>query len=135
MKNILTIIMITFCFHGHGQKQVVSAYNANKAGKYADAATYIDEAITVEKAALKEKTVALPRRDLPQHCERHSPCSRISPMRCGRPKTRTSRRVNWILKETMTEKSSPVWALSKQPLPTKASMIIPAKFTIKPREI
>ena len=40
----------------HGQKQVVSAYNANKAGKYADAATYIDEAITVEKAALKEKT-------------------------------------------------------------------------------
>ena len=48
--------MITFAFMAHGQKQVVSAYNANKAGKYADAATYIDEAITVEKAALKEKT-------------------------------------------------------------------------------
>jgi tetratricopeptide (TPR) repeat protein len=56
MKNILAIIMMTSAFMAYGQKQVVSAYNANKAGKYADAATYIDEAITVEKAAVKEKT-------------------------------------------------------------------------------
>jgi tetratricopeptide (TPR) repeat protein len=56
MKNILALIMITSACFAYGQKQVVSAYNANKAGKYADAAAYIDEAITVEKAAVKEKT-------------------------------------------------------------------------------
>lgn len=39
-----------------GQKQVVSAFNANKTGDFASAANYIDEAITIEKAALKDKT-------------------------------------------------------------------------------
>jgi len=56
MKNILALLMIASTCLTYGQKQVVSAYNANKAGKYADAASYIDEAITVEKAAVKEKT-------------------------------------------------------------------------------
>jgi hypothetical protein len=56
MKNIFFLVFMISAFTAYGQKQVVSAYNANKAGKYADAATYIDEAITVEKAMAKEKT-------------------------------------------------------------------------------
>ena len=56
MKNFFVLVLLISTVTSYGQKQVVSAYNANKAGKYADAATYIDEAITVEKAMVKEKT-------------------------------------------------------------------------------
>ena len=38
------------------QKEVVSAYNANKDGDFRTAATYIEQAILVEKSAVKDKT-------------------------------------------------------------------------------
>ena len=56
MKQLLTISFIAVTFIAAAQKQVVSAYNANKSGDYKSAAGYIEEAITIEKAAVKEKT-------------------------------------------------------------------------------
>lgn len=56
MKNIFAIAFIAAASVAVAQKQVVSAYNANKSGDYKAAAGYIDEAITLEKAAIKDKT-------------------------------------------------------------------------------
>ena len=56
MKHLLTCGFIALSSVMFGQKQVVSAYNANKSGDFSAAAGYIDEAITFEKAAIKEKT-------------------------------------------------------------------------------
>jgi tetratricopeptide (TPR) repeat protein len=56
MKNVFTILFTLVAGVVLGQKQVVSAFNANKSGDFSAAATYIDEAITIEKAALKDKT-------------------------------------------------------------------------------
>lgn len=56
MKNIFAIVFIAAASVALAQKQVVSAYNANKSGEYKAAAGYIEEAITIEKAALKDKT-------------------------------------------------------------------------------
>ena len=56
MKNILAIAFIAAAGVAVAQKQVVSAYNANKSGDYKAAAGYIEEAITIEKAAIKDKT-------------------------------------------------------------------------------
>jgi tetratricopeptide (TPR) repeat protein len=56
MKNIFAIVFIAAASVAVAQKQVVSAYNANKSGDYKAAAGYIEEAITIEKAALKDKT-------------------------------------------------------------------------------
>ena len=56
MKNIFAIVFIAAAGVAVAQKQVVSAYNANKSGDYKAAAGYIEEAITIEKAAEKEKT-------------------------------------------------------------------------------
>ena len=56
MKNIFAIVFIAAASVAVAQKQVVSAYNANKSGDYEAAAGYIEEAITIEKAALKDKT-------------------------------------------------------------------------------
>ncbi|HBP45789.1 MAG TPA: hypothetical protein DD635_07780 [Flavobacteriales bacterium] len=56
MKNIFAIVFIAAASVAVAQKQVVSAYNANKSGDYRSAAVYIEEAITIEKAALKDKT-------------------------------------------------------------------------------
>ena len=56
MKQLLTISFIAVTFIAAAQKQVVSAYNANKSGDYKSAAGYIEEAIGVEKAAIKDKT-------------------------------------------------------------------------------
>ena len=56
MKQLLTISFIAVTFIAAAQKQVVSAFNANKSGDYKSAAGYIEEAITIEKAAVKEKT-------------------------------------------------------------------------------
>ncbi|MEZ7817576.1 MAG: tetratricopeptide repeat protein [Flavobacteriales bacterium] len=39
-----------------GQKEVVSAYNANKDGDYRAASTYIEQAILIEKSNTKDKT-------------------------------------------------------------------------------
>lgn len=43
-------------FQGLAQKEVVSAYNANKEGDYATAASYIEQAIENPKANVKNKT-------------------------------------------------------------------------------
>ena len=56
MKNVITLLFLLSAGSMLGQKQVVSAFNANKTGDFASAASYIDEAITIEKAALKDKT-------------------------------------------------------------------------------
>ncbi len=56
MKDIFAIVFIAAASVAVAQKQVVSAYNANKSGDYRSAAVYIEEAITIEKAALKDKT-------------------------------------------------------------------------------
>ena len=56
MKNIFAIAFIAAASVAVAQKQVVSAYNANKSGDYKAAAGYIEEAITLEKAAIKDKT-------------------------------------------------------------------------------
>ena len=50
------IIGCLFAFSVMGQKEVVSAYNANKDGDYRAAATYIEQAILVEKSKTKDKT-------------------------------------------------------------------------------
>ena len=56
MKNIFAKMFIAAASVAVAQKQVESAYNANKSGDYRSAAVYIEEAITIEKAALKDKT-------------------------------------------------------------------------------
>jgi len=56
MKHFLMIIGCLFTLSIMGQKEVVSAYNANKDGDYRAASTYIEQAIIVEKSNTKEKT-------------------------------------------------------------------------------
>jgi tetratricopeptide (TPR) repeat protein len=56
MKHFLMIIGCLFAFSVMGQKEVVSAYNANKDGDYRAASTYIEQAILVEKSKTKDKT-------------------------------------------------------------------------------
>ena len=56
MKNAITFLFLLTAGAAFGQKQVVSAFNANKSGDFSSAAAYIDEAITIEKAAVKDKT-------------------------------------------------------------------------------
>lgn len=56
MKQFLTICMTLVAFTAFGQKEVVSAYNANKSGNYPEAVTYIEQALLNEKAVAKEKT-------------------------------------------------------------------------------
>ena len=56
MKQLLLAIGILLSATAFGQKEVVSAYNANKDGDFRAAATFIEQAILVEKAAIKEKT-------------------------------------------------------------------------------
>jgi len=55
MKQFLLIAGCLFSLFALGQKEVVSAYNANKDGDYREAATYIEQAILIENAAAKEK--------------------------------------------------------------------------------
>ena len=56
MKQLFLVLGLLITATAFGQKEVVSAYNANKDGDYRAAATYIEQAILVEKSALKEKT-------------------------------------------------------------------------------
>jgi tetratricopeptide (TPR) repeat protein len=56
MKHFLMIIGCLFAFSVMGQKEVVSAYNANKDGDYRAASTYIEQAILIDKSNTKEKT-------------------------------------------------------------------------------
>jgi len=56
MKHFIAVAFAAIASISLGQKQVVSAYNANKSGDYSAAANYIEEAITIEKAAIKDKT-------------------------------------------------------------------------------
>ncbi len=56
MKQLTLVLGLLISATTFGQKEVVSAYNANKDGDYRAAATYIEQAILVEKAAIKEKT-------------------------------------------------------------------------------
>jgi len=56
MKHFIAVAFAAIATISLGQKQVVSAYNANKSGDYSAAAGYIEEAITIEKAAIKDKT-------------------------------------------------------------------------------
>ena len=55
MKQFLLIAGCLFSLVALGQKEVVSAYNANKEGDYREAATYIEQAILIDKAAVKDK--------------------------------------------------------------------------------
>ena len=56
MYKTITLLGLAICFQGFGQKEVVSAYNANKEGDFASAATYIEQAILNPKANVKNKT-------------------------------------------------------------------------------
>jgi len=56
MKNLFTLLALACCVQSFGQKEVVSAYNANKEGDFATAATYIEQAILNPKANVKNKT-------------------------------------------------------------------------------
>ena len=56
MHKSLTLIALAISVQGLGQKEVVSAYNANKEGDFATAATYIEQAIQNPKAKVKNKT-------------------------------------------------------------------------------
>ena len=56
MKNLFTLLTLACCVQSFGQKEVVSAYNANKEGDFATAATYIEQAILNPKANVKNKT-------------------------------------------------------------------------------
>jgi tetratricopeptide (TPR) repeat protein len=56
MKQLLIVIGCLISFTTFAQKEVVSAYNANKDGDFRAAATWIEQAILVEKAAIKDKT-------------------------------------------------------------------------------
>lgn len=56
MQKTLTLMALAICIQGFGQKEVVSAYNANKEGDFATAATYIEQAIQNPKANVKNKT-------------------------------------------------------------------------------
>lgn len=56
MKQVILGLFIFCSAFASAQKQVVSAFNANKSGDYKAAAGYIDEAIALEKAAIKDKT-------------------------------------------------------------------------------
>ena len=56
MHKSLTLIALAISVQGLGQKEVVSAYNANKEGDFATAATYIEQAIQNPKANVKNKT-------------------------------------------------------------------------------
>ena len=56
MQKTLTLMSLAICVQGFGQKEVVSAYNANKEGDFATAATYIEQAIQNPKANVKNKT-------------------------------------------------------------------------------
>ena len=56
MYKTITLMGLAICFQTFGQKEVVSAYNANKEGDFASAATYIEQAILNPKANVKNKT-------------------------------------------------------------------------------
>ena len=57
MRNFATLMALAaISFQGLAQKEVVSAYNANKEGDYATAASYIEQAIENPKAKVKNKT-------------------------------------------------------------------------------
>ena len=56
MQKVLTLVALVTCVQGYGQKEVVSAYNANKEGDFATAAVYIEQAIENPKANVKNKT-------------------------------------------------------------------------------
>ena len=59
MKQFLLIAGCLFSLFALGQKEVVSAYNANKEGNYREAATYIEQAILIDKAASKRQGLAV----------------------------------------------------------------------------
>ena len=57
MRNFATLMALAaISSQGLAQKEVVSAYNANKEGDYATAASYIEQAIENPKANVKNKT-------------------------------------------------------------------------------
>jgi len=57
MRNFATLMALAaISFQGLAQKEVVSAYNANKEGDYATAASYIEQAIESPEANVKNKT-------------------------------------------------------------------------------
>ena len=56
MYKTITLLGLAICVQSFGQKEVVSAYNANKEGDFATAATYIEQAILNPKANVKNKT-------------------------------------------------------------------------------
>ena len=56
MQRIATLLALAISVQGLGQKEVVSAYNANKEGDFASAVTYIEQAIANPKANVKNKT-------------------------------------------------------------------------------
>ena len=57
MRNFATLMALAaISFQGLAQKEVVSAYNANKEGDYATAASYIKQTIENPKANVKNKT-------------------------------------------------------------------------------
>lgn len=57
MQKIAAFLaLVALTLQGFGQKEVVSAYNANKEGDFASAATYIEQAIQNPKANVKNKT-------------------------------------------------------------------------------
>ena len=56
IKPLFTLFMLAAGLQAWAQKEVVSAYNANKEGDYATAASYIEQAIENPRANVKNKT-------------------------------------------------------------------------------
>ena len=93
MKNAITFLFLLSAGALFGQKQVVSAFNANKSGDFSSAATYIDEAITLEKAAIKDKTWRY-RGEIYLNIAQDSVLSRAYPQALGLLVTPTKRHKN-----------------------------------------
>lgn len=56
MKQLLTLAFAFLAISAYAQPEVVSAYNANKSGDFEAAVGYIEEALSNEKAIIKDKT-------------------------------------------------------------------------------
>ena len=64
MYKTITLLGLAICVQGFGQKEVVSAYNANKEGDFVTAAELHRASHTQPQGQCQEQDVALQGRDL-----------------------------------------------------------------------
>ena len=128
MKNIFAIVFIAVPSVAVAQKQVVSAYNANKSGDYKAAAGYIEEAITIEKAAIKDKTWRY-RGEIYLNIANDSALSVEFPNALWVAKESYTKAKNWTPKATTNVKSLRDLAWYKPRRATKVLRITPLKIS------